>query len=233
MALPSNDPPAVPSIDSAYRSPLLGFPGAVAADGPDSGIAWHYGDPIGEQRAAERGAAVFDLSHRGVIAVSGPERLTWLNTLTSQLLTDLPTGAVTQALVLSPNGHVDDPGKRYLIAMPMRALQTTGRTGQINACLAVRRLWETCVPPPPMGGGSAGAVAASRARCETGHEASAAAHQQPINDRIERALAPGKGTSRENAPAAEGGRADPGQGCRLLPSNRVLSESARLQNLNN
>ncbi len=107
MALPSNDPPAVPSIDSAYRSPLLGFPGAVAADGPDSGIAWHYGDPIGEQRAAERGAAVFDLSHRGVIAVSGPERLTWLNTLTSQLLTDLPAGAVTQALVLSPNGHVE------------------------------------------------------------------------------------------------------------------------------
>ena len=94
VALPRNDPPAVPSIDSAYRSPLLGFPGAVAADGPDSGIAWHYGDPIGEQRAAERGAAVFDLSHRGVIAVSGPERLTWLNTLTSQLLTDLPAGAV-------------------------------------------------------------------------------------------------------------------------------------------
>ena len=70
-------------------------------------MAWHYGDPIGEQRAAERGAAVFDLSHRGIIAVSGADRLTWLNTLTSQLLTDLPAGSTTQALVLSPNGHVE------------------------------------------------------------------------------------------------------------------------------
>ncbi len=111
VALPSNDPPAVPTTvliaESGDRSPLLGLPGAVAAETPDSGIAWHYGDPIGEQRAAERGAALFDLSHRGVIAVSGPERLTWLNTLTSQLLTDLSSGSATQALVLSPNGHVE------------------------------------------------------------------------------------------------------------------------------
>ncbi len=107
MASPSTDPPAVPSTDPDHRSPLLGFPGAVAADGPDVGIAWHYGDPIGEQRAAERGAAIFDLSHRGVITVSGPDRLTWLNTLTSQLLSELPPGSSTQALVLSPNGHVE------------------------------------------------------------------------------------------------------------------------------
>ncbi|MET3804536.1 folate-binding protein YgfZ [Nakamurella sp. UYEF19] len=91
----------------SYRSPLLAFPDAVAADGPDAGVAWHYGDPVGEQRAAVRGAALFDLSHRGVIGVSGPDRLTWLNTLTSQLLTDLPAGRTTQALVLSPTGHVE------------------------------------------------------------------------------------------------------------------------------
>ena len=90
-----------------YRSPLLHFPDAVAATGPDAGVAWHYGDPVGEQRSAVRGAALFDLSHRGVIAVTGPDRLTWLNTLTSQLLTDLPAGVATQALVLSPNGHVE------------------------------------------------------------------------------------------------------------------------------
>lgn len=95
---------------TSYRSPLLSFPDAVAsgdAEAPDAGVAWHYGDPVGEQRAAVRGTALFDLSHRGVIAVSGPDRLTWLNTLTSQLLTDLPAGGVTQALVLSPNGHVE------------------------------------------------------------------------------------------------------------------------------
>ena len=79
----------------------------MAADGPDIGIAWHYGDPIGEQRAAVRAVALFDLSNRGVIAVSGPDRLSWLNTLTSQLLLDLPAGGVTEALVLSPSGHVE------------------------------------------------------------------------------------------------------------------------------
>ena len=95
------------SAAPSYRSPLLAWPGAVAAEGPDAGVAWHYGDPVGEQRAAVRSAALLDLSHRGVLAVSGVDRLTWLNTLTSQLLTDLPGGRSTQALVLSPNGHVE------------------------------------------------------------------------------------------------------------------------------
>ncbi|WP_090481336.1 CAF17-like 4Fe-4S cluster assembly/insertion protein YgfZ [Nakamurella panacisegetis] len=97
-------------MSAPYRSPLLSFPDAVAsgdADGPDQGIAWHYGDPVGEQRAAVRSAALFDRSHRGLIAVTGPDRLTWLNTLTSQLLTGLGEGASTEALVLSPNGHVE------------------------------------------------------------------------------------------------------------------------------
>src|SRR5690606_16554284 len=31
------------------RSPLLDRPGAVEAVGVDAGVAWHYGDPIGEQ----------------------------------------------------------------------------------------------------------------------------------------------------------------------------------------
>ncbi|MDQ5856591.1 MAG: folate-binding protein, partial [Actinomycetota bacterium] len=37
-------------------SPLLDLPGAVPAlpGSPDAGVAWHHGDPLGEQRAAER-----------------------------------------------------------------------------------------------------------------------------------------------------------------------------------
>jgi folate-binding protein YgfZ len=89
------------------HSPLLTLPGAIAAQGVDRGIAWHYGDPVAEQRAAESGAALFDHSNRDLIRVTGPDRLTWLHTLTSQHLTDLPDGATTQALVLSPNGHVE------------------------------------------------------------------------------------------------------------------------------
>ncbi|WP_395726059.1 YgfZ/GcvT domain-containing protein [Nakamurella sp.] len=88
-------------------SPLLALPGAVAAQGFDDGIAWHYGDPIAEQRAAESSAALFDRSNRELITVTGDDRLTWLHTLTSQHLSDLADGASTAALVLSPTGHVE------------------------------------------------------------------------------------------------------------------------------
>jgi tRNA-modifying protein YgfZ len=98
---------ATPLDHPEYHSPLLRFPGAVNATGIDSGTAWHYGDPIGEQRAAETGAALFDRSNRSIITVSGPDRLTWLHTLTSQFLNTLADGDVTQALVLSPQGHVE------------------------------------------------------------------------------------------------------------------------------
>ena len=75
--------------------------------GPDAGAPWHYGDPYAEQRALEAGTALVDLSHRPVIAVSGPDRLTWLHSLTSQHLTALPSSTWIQALILSPNGHVE------------------------------------------------------------------------------------------------------------------------------
>jgi folate-binding protein YgfZ len=75
--------------------------------GPDAGAPWHYGDPYAEQRALEAGAALVDLSHRPVVSVSGPDRLSWLHSLTSQHLTALPPGTWTQALILSPHGHVE------------------------------------------------------------------------------------------------------------------------------
>ena len=88
-------------------SPLLSRPGAVSADAPDEGVAAHYGDPYREQRALAEGAATVDLSHRPVLRISGPDRLTWLHSLTTQHLTDLAPGTWTQALVLSPHGHVE------------------------------------------------------------------------------------------------------------------------------
>jgi folate-binding protein YgfZ len=89
------------------RSPLLGRPGAVEGDGPDAGVAWHYGDPVHEQRRLEAGEAAVDLSHRGVLTVTGPDRLSWLNSLTSQSLLDAAPGEAREALVLSPHGHVE------------------------------------------------------------------------------------------------------------------------------
>ncbi|MBM9466614.1 CAF17-like 4Fe-4S cluster assembly/insertion protein YgfZ [Nakamurella leprariae] len=93
--------------DPARRSPLLQLPGAVAATGPDAGVAWHYGDPLAEQRAAERSAVLLDRSHRGRLVVTGEDRNSWLHTVTSQHLAGLTDGTATEALVLSPNGHVE------------------------------------------------------------------------------------------------------------------------------
>jgi tRNA-modifying protein YgfZ len=88
-------------------SPLLHTPGAVPGDPPDSGVAVHYGDPFREQRALIAGSALVDRGNRGVVRITGPDRLTWLHSLTSQHLTDLRPHTPTQALLLSPKGHVE------------------------------------------------------------------------------------------------------------------------------
>lgn len=90
-----------------YRSPLLDWPGAVPADGADAGIAWHYGDPLGEQRRAAESAGLLDLSNREILVVPGPDRLGWLHAICSQHVSALSDGDCTEALVLSPNGHVE------------------------------------------------------------------------------------------------------------------------------
>ncbi|MBW8485339.1 CAF17-like 4Fe-4S cluster assembly/insertion protein YgfZ [Actinomadura parmotrematis] len=89
------------------KSPLLDTRGAVAADAPDQDVAAHYGEPSQEQRALEAGTAFVDRSNRGVVTVTGPDRLPWLHSLLSQHLEGLAPGAATQALLLSPNGHVE------------------------------------------------------------------------------------------------------------------------------
>jgi folate-binding protein YgfZ len=86
---------------------LLAWPGAVEAGWPDEGVAAHYGDPLREQRATEASAGVVDRSNRGVVRIAGPDRLSWLHSLTTQALDGLAPGASAQALVLSPNGHVE------------------------------------------------------------------------------------------------------------------------------
>lgn len=90
-----------------YRSPLLDRHGAVEGEGPDAGVAWHYGDPVREQRLLEQGLGFVDLSHRGVVTVTGPDRLSWLHSLTTQHVADLPPRASVEDLVLSPKGHVE------------------------------------------------------------------------------------------------------------------------------
>ena len=89
------------------RSPLLDLPGAVAGDGPDAPVAAHYGSFNNEQRTLEGGDGFVDLSHRGVLRVSGADRLAFLHSLTTQYFERLSPGLPVEALVLSPQGHVE------------------------------------------------------------------------------------------------------------------------------
>ena len=70
-------------------------------------MAAHYGDPYAEQRALARAWGVVDQSHRGVLRITGADRLSWLHSLTTQHLEQLAAGAAAEALVLSPQGHVE------------------------------------------------------------------------------------------------------------------------------
>lgn len=102
--------PAVPDrIVSDYRSPILNKPGAVDADSstPDAGVPFHYGDPLGEQRATGTGSVIIDRSHRDVLTIGGGERLTWLEGFVSQHVSELGDGAGAETLILDANGRVE------------------------------------------------------------------------------------------------------------------------------
>jgi folate-binding protein YgfZ len=98
-------------LSAPQASEWLALPGAVQASWPDEGVAAHYGDPMREQRALDGAgdtpAGLVDRSNRGVLKITGPDRLSWLHSLTTQHLQGLIAGQSAQALILSPTGHVE------------------------------------------------------------------------------------------------------------------------------
>lgn len=96
----STDLPETPTVTHTDA-----WAAAVRSD-PDAAPA-HYGNPLGEQRYLERGEAVVDLADRGIITITGPDRLTWLDSLTSQSLVGLAPGRSAETLLLDPTGRVE------------------------------------------------------------------------------------------------------------------------------
>ncbi|WP_448720878.1 CAF17-like 4Fe-4S cluster assembly/insertion protein YgfZ [Microbacterium natoriense] len=101
---------------------MAGFGDIDGAVATDSGIA-HFGDAFREQRRLAAGEAMAPLGDRTVIEVAGPERLSWLDSITSQAVTHLSPGESTELLVLDPQGRVehaaaviDDGASTWLIA---------------------------------------------------------------------------------------------------------------------
>ena len=89
-------------------SSLLNRPGAVASapEDPDQAVPAHLGDPGREQAALAEGRAVCALA-RDVVTVTGPDRLSWLTTLSSQVLTGLKPGdGGAETLLLDAQGHI-------------------------------------------------------------------------------------------------------------------------------
>jgi folate-binding protein YgfZ len=165
---------------SDYRSPALDLPGAVPPPpgSPDQGVPWHYGDPHGEQRRLTDGAGAVDLSHRGVLGVTGPDRLTWLHSLTTAHLEALPPGRPALALVLSPHGHVEhelhlvddgettwitvEPGTAPALAAYLDGMRFLLRVEVVDRTPDIAVVWEptlgadpvltTWTPPPDYAG---------------------------------------------------------------------------------
>ncbi len=88
-------------------SPFLALPGAVESIDRDAGVAAHYGNPVVEQRELEAGRAIVDLSNRSVLSITGPDRLSWLNSITSQNLLGLRAGESSETLLLDATGRLE------------------------------------------------------------------------------------------------------------------------------
>ena len=86
-----------PSVDSEFVDEAVASFGATA----------HFGDPSGEQWALEGGRALVCRPDLAVISVSGADRLTWLTSLASQIVTGLVPGVSRELLILSPEGRVE------------------------------------------------------------------------------------------------------------------------------
>ena len=107
---------------------------------------WHYGDPLGEQRAAERDAVVVDRSHRAVLTLTGAERLSWLHALCTQHVADLRDGTCTENLSLDGQGRVEDHWQQSELG-DVTYLDTEGGRGEpLLAYLSKMVFWSDVQP---------------------------------------------------------------------------------------
>jgi folate-binding protein YgfZ len=71
----------------------------------DASVPWHFGEPFKEQRELVAGRGRVDLSHRGVVTVTGADRKSWMHSITTQDF-ESPVAHLT-SLILSPHGHIE------------------------------------------------------------------------------------------------------------------------------
>ena len=118
-----------------YCSVLLQREAAVAAGGVDTGVAAHYGAPTREARRLFAGQAVADLSHFDILEITGADRQSWLDTLSSQRINGLPVGASTQALLLSVQGRIEHEMKILVDEERLLLIVEPGRSAALEEFL--------------------------------------------------------------------------------------------------
>jgi glycine cleavage system T protein len=75
----------------------------------------HYGDPIAEHNAVRTGVGLIDLSHRGVLRITGPDRVTFLHNLVTNDIRSLSPGTGCYAAILTPKGRIIADMRVYVL----------------------------------------------------------------------------------------------------------------------
>ncbi len=93
-----------------------------------------YGDFDGEYRYATAGVALVDTSFQAVAELTGPDRVRFLNAITSGNIRDLKPGESALGLLLNPQGH---------ILAELRTLALDDRLTVLSPAMAAERTFET------------------------------------------------------------------------------------------
>jgi folate-binding protein YgfZ len=83
-----------------------GVTAVLVEGGVDAGLVWHYGDPLGEQRALVASGGMADPPNRDLVVVTGPDRSRYLDLMTTQRFADLGPGETRSAYFLDAQGHI-------------------------------------------------------------------------------------------------------------------------------
>lgn len=86
---------------------LKAFDPVMGGEGRNADLPLHYGWLADEQDKYEDGGGFAYLGRIGVVKVAGADRLTWLTSLFSQVLTGLGSDGSVEALLLDPQGRIE------------------------------------------------------------------------------------------------------------------------------
>ena len=94
---------------STLETPLAEAHGAAGAEFTEFfgvRLPAQFGDPLAEYEAARNSVALVDTNFRAVFALTGPDRVRYLNAVTSGNIRDLTPGQSALGLLLNAQGHM-------------------------------------------------------------------------------------------------------------------------------